>query len=158
MSTFENVAAAVDCTSLLRRRVHPGQIMYYRGDIHGHQLTAQLLCDLRGRMIEVVIGLGHNNDAGLAILTKLKSRLPFAVLADSGYSGAPFVTPDSTRGKTWNNKQKGARSVVEVVFHFTKCFEAAEQKFRGAPEFQGLAVMTIFEIVAWYLKQFPLRQ
>lgn len=131
---------------------------YYRGDVHGHQLTAQLLCDLRGRIIEVVIALGHNNDAGVALLTNLKGRLPFAVLADSGYSGSPFVTPDSTRGRAWNNKQKGFRSVVEVCFHFAKTYEAAEQKFRGSPEFQGLTVMTIFELVAWYLKQFPLRE
>ena len=40
--TFESVVGAVDCTSHYRCRVHPGQAAYYRGDKHGHFLTAQV--------------------------------------------------------------------------------------------------------------------
>lgn len=39
---FEDVVGAVDCTSHYRCRVHPGQACYYRGDKHGHFLTAQV--------------------------------------------------------------------------------------------------------------------
>eukprot|EP01117_Protostelium_nocturnum_P000312 TRINITY_DN1037_c0_g1_i1.p1 TRINITY_DN1037_c0_g1~~TRINITY_DN1037_c0_g1_i1.p1 ORF type:complete len:182 (-),score=1.92 TRINITY_DN1037_c0_g1_i1:99-644(-) len=37
-----SILGAIDCTSHFRCRVHPGQALYYRGDKHGHFITAQV--------------------------------------------------------------------------------------------------------------------
>lgn len=82
----------IDCTSHLRNRVHPGQQLYYRGDVGGHQLTSQIITDVKGIPIDIVIALGthfsshcllflsflfshflgHNNDGGVYRLTRKK--------------------------------------------------------------------------------------
>jgi hypothetical protein len=54
-STFEDVPSGfcgaqvlIDCSSHLRARVHPGQQLYYRGDVGFHQLTSQVITDIEG--------------------------------------------------------------------------------------------------------------
>lgn len=49
----------IDCTSHMRNRVHPGQQLYYRGDVGGHQLTSQIITDVHGVPIDIVIALGR---------------------------------------------------------------------------------------------------
>lgn len=68
---FEQVSAVVDCSSHFRVRVHPCQAEWYRYDKHGFFFTAQVICDLRGVILSVQLGLGHNNDKGMFILTKM---------------------------------------------------------------------------------------
>jgi hypothetical protein len=60
------------CTSHYRNRVHPRQGDYYRGDKHAHFLNAQVVVDLDGTILHVALGLGHNNDKGMFILTGMK--------------------------------------------------------------------------------------
>lgn len=55
----------VDCSSHFRKRVHPGQHLFYRGDVGRHQLSAQVITDITGCPIRIDIALGHNNDKGI---------------------------------------------------------------------------------------------
>lgn len=75
---LDGAIGAVDCSTHYRHRVHPGQANYYRFDKHGFFLTAQLVCGLDGRMFSLDIGLGHNNDSGMLILTgKISGNFKF---------------------------------------------------------------------------------
>lgn len=46
---------AVDCTTCTRQRVRPGASKLFRGDHSTHALTVQLLTDLKGRILDVVV-------------------------------------------------------------------------------------------------------
>jgi hypothetical protein len=52
---FGGAQVLIDCTSHMRNRVHPGQQLYYRGDVGGHQLTSQIITDVKGIPIDIVI-------------------------------------------------------------------------------------------------------
>lgn len=65
----------IDCSSHFRKRVHPGQQLYYRGDVGCHQLTAQVVTDIRGIPIDVSIALGHNNDKGVFNLSGFRDQI-----------------------------------------------------------------------------------
>jgi hypothetical protein len=54
----------VDCTSHQRKRVHPGQQLYYRGDKGFHFLTVEVITAVWGTPLRIVIARGHNNDKG----------------------------------------------------------------------------------------------
>jgi hypothetical protein len=55
---FAGAQLLIDCTSHFRNRVHPGQQLYYRGDVGAHQLTSQIITDINGVPIDVVVALG----------------------------------------------------------------------------------------------------
>lgn len=63
--------AALDCTPHLRRRVHPGSIEFYRGDLKDYFLSVQAIVTLKGLLLQVDMLIGHNNDQGIFNATKI---------------------------------------------------------------------------------------
>ena len=61
-------SGSIDCGTHLRNRVHPKGVEYYRGDKHAHFITSQVVVDLAGTLLSVVLGKGHNNDRGFRIM------------------------------------------------------------------------------------------
>ena len=85
--SFEEVSGAIDCSAHYRNRIHPGQALLYRGDKHAHFLSAQVVTSLQGVIYSVHIGLGHNNDKGMLLLSNMKEYLGdnnLKWLADNG--------------------------------------------------------------------------
>ncbi len=158
---FERVVGAIDCTTHLRHRVHPRQADWYRCDKHAFFITAQIVCSTQGDCIyQVTLGQGHNNDKGMLILSGLKGRLlewAVKLLGDRGYAAHTCVIPDDNKPIEWNNRQKGLRSVVETVGGLAQTFGAARTTFRGTPELQQVALMTVYHIAQHYIQTFPLR-
>lgn len=89
----------------------------------------------------------------------LESSLDYyqRILADGGYQADLFMTPDKDKGKSWNDQQKGLRSVVETVFALIHFWGAATKKFHGSPELQECCLIIIYNLVSSYLKDYPLR-
>lgn len=163
----------VDCTSHMRFRVHPGQQLYYRGDVGGHQLTSQIITDVHGIPIDIVIALGifflsllssnflnllgHNNDGGVYRLTRKKDleRLNVIGLSDRGYSHHMLIRPDDEemaaklglRLDEFSCQQAKHRARVEIFNSFAKQFSYAAEKARESPEYQAFALMTIYHLV-----------
>ncbi len=112
-------------------------------------------------IFDVAIGLGHNNDKGMLVLSGLKQFLiqkKIKLHADGGYSLKRFlITPDEAKSRHWNRRQMEERSVVEIVFSLVHNWKAASVKYRGPPEAQAIALMTIYNLEALKLKEFPLR-
>lgn len=160
-SAFESVVGAIDCGSHYRNRVHPRQADYYRGDKHAHFLTAQVITALDGTILSVVLGLGHNNDSGMFVLSGTKEFLSnhgIKLVADRGYSHVCLVTPDDLfHDKKWNNVQKSLRSVVEVVIGLAKNWGTAAQRFRMNPEIHELVLIIVYTLVQLNLLSYPLR-
>jgi len=160
---FSHIGAihgVIDSTPCFRERVHPGQALYYRGDKHAHFLNVQLIVAPDGRIYNVAITLGHNNDQGSFKLTGVDqlveaSELYFA--ADRGYHHYRLIIPTPSCSDRWNNQQKSVRSIVEVVIGLGKTWEALNQKFREPPEIQVMVILTVFHLLQLKLKQFPLR-
>jgi len=157
---FEGSVGAIDCSSHFRNRVHPGQANYFRHDKAAFFLTVHAVTGLDGCIYSVCIGLGHNNDKGMLILSGMKSILQsqkFKLLADGGYSLRLFlITPQEILSPEWN-RQKAARSVVEVIFSHIHAWKAADINFKQCPETQAMVLMTIYQLEALKLLQFPLR-
>ena len=123
----------IDCTSHVRDRVHPGQELYYRGDKHCHFLTAQVLTNVVGIILCVVIALGHNNDQGVWNKT-VKQNIEDANivgLGDRGYTHSHILSPSKIpEGSILFNKDVDEityskvhsmhRSPVEIINSFTK--------------------------------------
>jgi hypothetical protein len=121
------------------------------------------LCSLDGNQIyEVSLGLGHNNDGGMAILTGLKDGLlkqQAKVLSDGGYGSTYAVTPTDTSNQEWRAQHAALRSVVERVNSRTAAFAAScinTGKFRGPPALQASALMCIYHLVQHSLDLAPL--
>ena len=72
---FMGAQFIIDCTSHPRKRVHPGQHLFYRGDKGFHFLTAQVIVDIYGYPLHVAIGLGHNNNKGMYKLSGKKEEI-----------------------------------------------------------------------------------
>ncbi len=158
---FEQVSRTVDCSTHFRTRVHPRQAEWYRWNKHGFFITAQVLVDMTGVILHVNLGLGHNNDKGMFLLTKMKEfmrAMGVHWLADSGYSFEFLVTPDPNKSKIWNDQQKALRSVVEVSIGMVKLFAFAAQRVQVTPEVQELGLLTCYQLTNIQLKRFPLRQ
>ena len=98
---FEDCVGAIDCSSHFRNRVHPGQANYYRADKGAFFLTAQLVTSLTGSMYSLCIGLGHNNDKGMLIISGLKEYIiqnGIRLFAEQGYSLKEYlITPDDSK-------------------------------------------------------------
>jgi hypothetical protein len=157
---FEHIIGAVDCTTHFHTRVHPCQGDYYQCDKHGHFLTAQVICSIYGdEVYHVAVGLGHNNDAAMMILTGFKDGLIHKgqkLIADRGYGSAYAVLSDVTKSCEWNHRHAALRSIVERVNARTATFAVASSKFRGTPEFQAIALMCVYHIVQHELLDSPL--
>lgn len=163
-SVFGDCVGAIDCTSHLRWRVHPHSCEYYRGDVHQHFLTAQLICGVTGPLWDVQLGLGHNNDQTMFNVTGVREELfrrEQRLLADSGYTGFSLVTPgDITMaglGPQFRKQHAGFRSVVEQNFAYVHMFMAAGGVFRQSPELQQLALLVIYSLVFIKFRDTPLR-
>ena len=97
---FMGAQFLIDCTSHPRKRVHPGQHLFYRGDKGFHFVTAQVIVDIFGRPLSVVIGLGHNNDKGVYKLSGKKEEvemLNISGLSDRGYKHTHLIRPDDEK-------------------------------------------------------------
>lgn len=165
---FERVVGAVDCTSHYRVRVHPHQIDYYRGDKKGFFLSAQVVTDLKGQILDVTIFPGRVVDQTAFRNSSIHDQLikeDKFLLADAGYHYRHLVTPLADAGQEWNNVQKALRSVIEHLNSCTHCFRYASQRIRGhSPELQAFALLVIYQLVACmqrklrsdaFLNQFP---
>lgn len=144
---FENVVGAIDCTPHFRKRVHPMSGDYYRGDYKRFLVLSQLTVSLKGRMMDLVIARGHNNDMAVYRLSGIDAFLAennMFLLADGGYSDIKLVTPDRERDQEWNEIQKKKRSVVEMVFARVKSFFVAAIKCRHSPEMQTHALRIVY--------------
>ena len=129
---FGDANAAIDCTSHYRHRVHPWSCEYYRGDKHDDFITAQLVCALEGgKIMDVQLGLGHNNDKGMYNSTDMEQRLAengIVALADGGYScREQLIIPSDVPYGVDRLRQIHAqlRSVVEHNFALVHMFKAA---------------------------------
>lgn len=157
---FKQVSGAVDCASHFRTRVHPRQAEWYRFDKHGFFFTAQVIVDLTEVFLHVHLGLGHNNDKGMFILTKMKEfmhTMGVKWLADSGYSFELLVTPDPNQSKSWNDMQKALRSVVEVSIGMVKLYAFAAERVQVTPEVQELGILVCYQLTNIRMKRFPVR-
>lgn len=111
---------------------------------------------------DVTLGLGHNNDSGMAILTGLKEgllRQKVKVIADGGYGAMYAITPTDKPDQPWRAEHAALRSVVERINSRTASFAAScinTGKFRGPPELQASAVMCIYHLVQHSLGTAPL--
>jgi hypothetical protein len=157
----------IDCTSHFRRRVHPGQHLYYRGDKHAHFLTAQVMVSLTGVLYDVQIALGHNNDKGVFNLTvrDYLEQENLTGLADRGYSHPLLVRPDNTdiaeclgfpTVEAYGSSHAAARSPAEIINSSTKSWAFASQVCGTSPEFQAFGLMTVYYLVAMKMRLSPL--
>lgn len=150
---------SIDCTSHFRYRVHPRQADYYRADKHGFFITAQVVINFNAQLMNVHLGLGHNNDRGMFRLSRMDQFLEdkqIYLLADRGYSHHRLIVPDDDESQEWNNSQKAVRSKVEVVIGLVKHYSVCSLVFRHNPEWHELALMTCYQLQAIMLKEFPL--
>jgi hypothetical protein len=110
----------------------------------------------------VTLGLGHNNDSGMAILTGLKEGLLLAdvkLIADGGYGKSYAVTPTDKASLQWRGEHAAWRSVIERVNSRTATFAAScicSGKFWGPPELQTVALMCVYHLVQHGLQFAPL--
>lgn len=157
----DELVGIIDCTSHFRYRVHPRQADYYRADKHGFFITAQVVINLSGQLLNVHLGLGHNNDRGMFRITKMDERIEqdqVYLLADRGYSHHRLIIPDDNESQEWNNQQKGVRARVEMVIGLVKHFSVCSLVFRQSPELHEIALMTCYQLQAMLLREFPLVQ
>ncbi|KAN0037985.1 hypothetical protein ACTA71_000157 [Dictyostelium dimigraforme] len=116
-----------DCTDVRINRVHPYQFEWYRSDLGFHTFTIQLLVDSCRNIRNVMLGRGHNNDSGIAMLTGLNEfvkemdhRIGFNVLGDSVYRSDIYTTPSSINpliGKGEEVAPKDEKTIVKSRFH-----------------------------------------
>lgn len=151
---------AIDCTAHIRNRVHPWSTEYYRGDLHEHFIAAQLMCRLDGKMWDVQLAPGHNNDQGLFNVTGVEATLEALnarLLADKGYWSHYVVRPDDLAGD-YRRQHSGFRSVVEQNFSLVHLFGASSMKFRASPELQEMVLMIVYALVYLKCRNAPLRR
>jgi hypothetical protein len=149
--------AAIDCSAHQRLRVHPKSADYYRGDKRINMVVSQLVVGFNGKVYEVAIGKGHNNDKAMFNITGMKMHTELnqlTLLADRGYLHHRIVTPASV---DWSNCSSSHRVIVENVFAQVKKFAAASATFRQSPEIQALSIVVCFELVAQKNKGNPQR-
>lgn len=157
---FEHVSGAIDCTPHFRIRTHPRQADFYRGDKHAFFWNAQVIVSLSGNILNVKLLMGHNNDQGSFNLTSMGGFLEregLHWLADKGYHHHRLVRPDNSRSVSWNNRQKGLRSIVEVIIGLAKNFAFAAGKASMSPELHACYLIFIYELTEMNLQEFPIR-
>lgn len=157
---FENVSAAIDGTPHFRVRTHPRQADFYRGDKHAFFWNAQVVVSIDGDILNVQLLMGHNNDQGSfnqTAMAELLERLQLLWLADKGYHHHRLVKPNDAKSATWNNRQKGLRSIVEVVIGLVKNFVFAAQTVRLSPELHACLLIAIYELTQLVLREYPIR-
>ncbi|KAN0000457.1 hypothetical protein ACTFIZ_000919 [Dictyostelium cf. discoideum] len=153
---------AVDCTSHLINRVHPGQYFYYRTGV-GHYINSQTLVDLNKTLRMVVFARGHMNDPSLSFysgLVDLVKEENLSVLGDSAYDSRIFTTPSSLYKqsnpnlsndeylmlkKFYETHQSILRSPVEHVNAHIKKYLIAVNKNNLPPELSCQLLMILYQ-------------
>lgn len=158
---FEELVGLIDCGSHFCYRVHPQQADLYQADKHGFFLTAQVVCGVNGIIYNIQLALGHNNDKGVFILTKMSDFLEEHQIrfgADRGYkSHHRVVKPSDSQSKEWNAKLCGIRSAVEVSIGMAETYSAAGEQCWLGLELHELVVMCAYQLTNMKLKQYPMR-
>jgi hypothetical protein len=158
--SVNGVQGAIDCTAHFRRRVHPGQALFYRADKRGHFWYAQVVVGLQGEVWDVKLVAGHNNDQGALHLTGMSDLLAEKELylaGDGGYSHPHIITMDEHNSPRFNYMISSLRSVVESVNGYSKTYMVAAEVSALSPELHAVALMCIWELTAYHLKKLPLR-
>jgi len=157
---FENVSGAIDGTAHFRIRTHPRHADFYRGDKHACFWNAQVVVSLAGNILNVRLVMGHNNDQGTFNLTLMRNFLEqqqLYWLADKGYHHHRLVCPNKTHSVSWNNRQKGLRSIVEVIVGLAKTFAFAAGKANMSPELHACYILVVYELTEMNVREFPIR-
>jgi len=178
---FERVIGAIDCTSHYRVRTL-NAATFYRGDKRDYFLTAQVVCDLGGKIFDVSLLLGHNNDISrlassachvfpiclsfsllsdsfeLSGMRQFISQRQHRLLADRGYRHPQLVTPNRDETGAWRLRQTNLRSIIERVFCYVKAWKVASHCFRQNPELQAEALMAVYVLAAMILQDHPLSE
>ena len=163
---FVGTQFLIDCTSHPRRRIHPGQHLYYRGDKGFHFLTAQVIVDVYGKPLHVAIGRGHNNDQGMFKLSGKKRQIQMdnvLGLSDRGYSNVHLIRPDDIEFATrlhlsvdaFGCIQSKHRASAEIINSLSKFYSFASTRVAQVPEFQAYALMIIYYLVGMIMEHSP---
>ncbi len=156
---LKNAVGAIDCTPHFRERVHPGSLLYYRGDYKDYFLSCQLVVGFDGQLWDVFIGLGQNNDMGIYQQSELSDYLrlkDITLLGDKGYISQLCITAPKELDKPLRQRQKQLRVVVERVFSSVKNWRFASDHVRINPSYQRIALLVIYNLVAEIMKEFPI--
>jgi len=88
-------------------------------------------------------------------MNKKLKQLDIKLLADAGYpiSNLNLVTPDKFKSVTWNNQQKGLRSIVEKSIGFAKSWGVLSGKFSGGLIFHQISILLCYQLTQ--LHHFP---
>jgi hypothetical protein len=160
---FLGAIGMIDCTIHERERVNPGQSLLWRGDKKRHFLSLQLICNLEGVPIRIDIGLGHNNDVHMFNESSVGTWLVqnnVKLFADQGYSHPNLITPIKANNDAEQIllfRQYTYRSAVETVFSQAKNWLIAKYPFKQSIFFQEMVLMVIYQMIAKYMKDNPLR-
>ena len=161
-------SGAIDGSTHPRNRIHPGQALLYRGDKGGHMLSAQVIVDMFGSPVEVVICLGHNTDQRMLVLTSLEDRFaslrnvdggPILFMADKGYSSSVTVSPKKKRVKeaTKNLLSEGdpalailhkKRAIVENFNAEVKHWSIAKEKNGQCIFLHAYGLMVVYQLAS----------
>jgi len=162
---FGGAQAILDCTSHFRHRVHPGQALFYRGDKHAHFLNAFVLTSLCGKLLNVCIGLGHNNDQGMfnrTLRTDFEEQ-NVVLLADRGYSHPQIITPNTKPKNStfddedWPKLHAAACSPGEIINSLLKNWAFASNPCKQLPEWQAIGLGVVYCLVNMMLSAYPVR-
>jgi len=148
--TTKVCVGTVDCTTCTRQRVRPGASKLYRGDHSTHALTVQLVTDLKGRILDVVVADGRNCDLTTLRLSRVIDRLKLtnrAILGDGGYEQDDvIITTESALYKkgivtAFNQAHSGVRQTVEVTNSRLKRWLGPTLKCRLGIQWQAMAIV-----------------
>jgi len=117
------------------------------------------LVSLTGKIFQVDLFSGHNNDKGVLLLSGLKDKLiknKLNILGDRGYN-YPIITPKDSKGREYNLEQQKKRSIVEIVFSFVKFFQSTSGVFKQSVEIQELCILIVYQLVAQKILENPIR-
>lgn len=152
---------AIDCSDHPRKRVHPGQSMWYRGDKRQHMLTSQVACDHLGHIMRVTVAKGHNNDQAVFYASRMKDWIEEEnvgpLLADKGYGASPaLLVPFKSTSKVYRQDPKHAveynrrlgreRVLIEHVNAWLKNWRFTDKKCAYAPEFQAACIVVCAQL------------
>lgn len=135
--------------------MHPGHEILYRGDVGHCSLSAQILVDFRGVVLDVAVARGRENDwsmFGFSGLRGLLRERRLAVLADSGYEQCDeAIAPESMFNKArvdtdYNEEHSFARAIIEHLNAHIQAFLAVGTTTGGfnratSIEFQAICIL-----------------
>jgi len=87
---------------------------------------------------------------------ELLFEMNIKLLADKGYHHTHLITPTVQQAATWNNTQKGLRSIVERVFGYNILWRFNATKVKLCPELQELGILITYQLTNMMLLKYPL--